>query len=249
MLIPGLLERLSSLKLHGMAKALEDIQSNSSATDLDFEDRLTLMIDHEEAVRVNRSLQRRLAIAKLRFPDAAIEDVDFRHKRCLSRTSFLALARCDWIQSGYNLILTGKTGLGKSWLACALGQRACREGFTVRYLRVPKLMDMMKAARGDGTAPRLIERLGKVQLLILDDFAMYPLDGDQRRDMMEIVEERAQRRSTIITSQLDVKDWHRAFGDPTLADALLDRFVNSAYRIDLDGESMRGKQRPPELNS
>lgn len=248
MLTPGLVERLSSLKLHGMAKALEDIQSNPSATDLDFEDRLTLMIDHEEAVRANRSLQRRLAIAKLRFPDAAVEDVDFRHKRCLSRTSFLALARCDWIQSGYNLILTGKTGLGKSWLACALGQRACREGFTVRYLRVPKLMDMMKAARGDGTAPRLIERFGKVQLLILDDFAMYPLDGDQRRDMMEIVEERAQRRSTIITSQLDVKDWHRAFGDPTLADALLDRFVNTAYRIELDGESMRGKKRPPELS-
>jgi len=248
MLISGLIERLTSLKLHGMAKALEDIQSNPSAADLDFEDGLTLMIDHEVAVRANRSLQRRLAIAQLRYPEAAVEDVDFRHKRRLNRTSFLALARCDWVSSGYNLILTGKTGLGKSWLACALGQRACREGFSVRYLRVPKLMDMMKAARGDGTAPRLIERLGKVQLLILDDFAMYPLGSDQRRDMMEIVEERAQRRSTIITSQLGVEDWHRAFGDPTLADALLDRFVNSAYRIGLDGESMRGSQRPPELS-
>jgi DNA replication protein DnaC len=248
MLTPGLVERLSSLKLHGMAKALEDILNSSSSADLDFEDRLTLMIDHEEAVRANRSMQRRLAIAKFRYPEAAVEDVDFRHKRCLSRTSFLALARCDWVKSGYNLILTGKTGLGKSWLACALGQRACREGFSVRYLRVPKLMDMMKAARGDGTAPRLTERLGKTQLLILDDFAMYPLDSDQRRDLMEIVEDRAQRRSTIITSQLDVKDWHRAFGDPTLADALLDRFVNSAYRIELDGGSMRGKQRPPELS-
>lgn len=248
MLIPGLIERLSSLKLYGMAKAMEDIQNNPSAADLGFEDQLTLMIDHEEAIRANRSLQRRLAVAKLRFPDAAVEDVDFRHKRCLSRTSFFALARCDWVKTGYNLVLTGKTGLGKSWLACALGQRACREGFSVRYLRVPKLTDMMRAARGDGTAPRLIERLGKVQLLILDDFAMYPLDSDQRRDMMEIIEERAQRRSTIITSQLDVKDWHRAFGDPTLADALLDRFVNSAYRIELDGESMRSKQRPPELS-
>lgn len=248
MLISGLVERLLSLKLHGMAKALEDIQNNPSAADLDFEDRLTLMIDHEEAIRANRSLQRRLAIAKLRFPEAAVEDVDFRHKRCLSRTSFLALARCDWVKHGYNLVLTGKTGLGKSWLACALGQRACREGFSVRYLRVPKLMDMLKAARGDGTAPRLVERLGKVHLLILDDFAMYPLDNDQRRDMMEIIEERAQRRSTIITSQLDVKDWHHAFGDPTLADALLDRFVNSAYRIELDGESMRAMHRPPELN-
>jgi DNA replication protein DnaC len=248
MLIPGLVERLLALKLFGMARALETINGNPSAADLDFEDRLTLMIDHEDAVRANRSLQRRLAIAKLRFPDAAIEGVDFRHKRCLNRTSFLALTRCDWVASGYNLILTGKTGLGKSWLACALGQQACREGFSVRYLRVPKLMDMMKAARGDGTAPRLIERLGKVQLLVLDDFAMYPPDSDQRRDLMEIIEERAQRRSTIITSQLDVKDWHRAFGDPTLADALLDRFVNSAYRIELDGESMRRNHKPPELS-
>jgi DNA replication protein DnaC len=159
------------------------------------------------------------------------------------------LARCDWIRSAYNLLVTGKTGLGKSWLACALGQRACREGLTVRYLRVPTLLEMMKAGRGDGSAPRVIERLGKVQLLILDDFGIYPLDSDQRRDLMEIIEERAQRRSTIVTSQLDVDDWHRAFGDPTLADALLDRLVNSAYRLELEGESMRGDQRPPELST
>jgi len=249
MLTPGLVDRLSALKLHGMARALEDIHNSKASTDLDFEDRLTLMIDHEEAIRGNRSLKRRLEVAKLRFPTAAVEDVDFRHKRGLSRSSFLALARCDWIKSAYNLLLTGKTGLGKSWLACALGQRACREGLTVRYLRVPTVLDMMKAARGDGSAPRLVERLGKVQLLILDDFGIYPLDSDQRRDLMEIIEERAQRRSTIVTSQLDVRDWHRAFGDPTLADALLDRLVNSAYRLELDGESMRGDQRPPELST
>ena len=249
MLTPGLVERLSALKLHGMARALEDIHNSTPSAELGFEDRLTLMVDHEEAIRSNRSLQRRLQVAKLRFPNAAVEDVDFRHKRGLSRASFLALARCDWITSAYNLLITGKTGLGKSWLACALGQRACREGFTVRYLRVPTLLDVMKAARGDGTAPRVIERLGKVQLLILDDFGLYPMDSDQRRDLMEIIEERAQRRSTMVTSQLDVKDWHRAFGDPTLADALLDRLVNSAYRLELEGESMRGDQRPPELSS
>lgn len=248
MLTPGLVDRLSALKLHGMARALEDIHNSKASSDLDFEDRLTLMIDHEEAIRGNRSMKRRLEVAKLRFPAAAVEDVDFRHPRGLSRSSFLALARCDWIRSAYNLLLTGKTGLGKSWLACALGQRACREGLTVRYLRVPTLLDMMKAARGDGSAPRLVERLGKAQLLILDDFGLYPLDDDQRRDLMEIIEERAQRRSTIVTSQLDVNDWHRAFGDPTLADALLDRLVNSAYRLELDGESMRGDQRPPELS-
>jgi DNA replication protein DnaC len=249
MLIPGLVDRLSALKLHGMARALEDIYSSRSSADLSFDDRLTLMVDHEEATRASRSLQRRLQAAKLRFPSAAVEDVDFRHERGLRRASFLALARCDWIKSAYNLLLTGKTGLGKSWLACALGQRACREGFSVRYLRVPMLLDMMKAARGDGTAPRLIERLGKVQLLILDDFALYSMDTDQRRDLMEIIEERAQRRSTIVTSQLDVKDWHRAFGDPTLADALLDRLVNNAYRLELEGESMRGHHRPPELSA
>jgi DNA replication protein DnaC len=248
MLTPGLVERLSALKLHGMAQALEDIHNSTAGADLSFDDRLTLMIDHEEAARSSRALKRRLQVAKLRFPQAAVEDVDFRRKRGLSRSSFLALARCEWIRTGYNLLLTGKTGLGKTWLACALGQRACREGFSVRYLRLPRLFDMMKAARGDGTLPRLVERLGKAQLLILDDFGLYPMDCDQRRDLMEIVEERAQRRSTLVTSQLESKVWHQAFGDPTLADAVLDRLVHNAYRLELEGESMRADDCPPELN-
>ena len=247
MLTHGLVERLMALKLHGMAEALEDICKTQDCTDLSFDDRFTLMIDHEEAVRASRALKRRLQVAKLRFPQAAVEDVNFRHKRNLSRSSFLALARCEWIRNAYNLLLTGKTGLGKTWLACALGQRACREGFTVRYLRLPRLFDMMKAARGDGTAPRLIERLGKVQLLILDDFGLYPMDSDQRRDLMEIVEERAKRRSTLVNSQLEAKVWHDAFGDPTLADAFLDRLVNNAYCLELEGESMRAADCPPEL--
>ena len=131
--------------------------------------------------------------------------------------------------------------------ACALGQRACREGYSVRYLRLPKLFDMMKAARGDGTASRIFERLGKTQLLILDEFGLYPMTSDQRRDFSEIVEDRAQRRSILVTSQLDSNIWHDAFGDPTLADAVLDRLVHNAYRLDLEGESMRGKSCPPEL--
>ena len=247
MLTHGLLDRLSAMKLHGMAQALQDIQAGKDNADLSFEDRLTLMIDHEEAVRASRSLKRRLQVAKLRYPQAAVEDVDFRHKRGLKRSSFLALARCEWVRTGYNLLITGKTGLGKTWLACALGQRACREGYSVRYLRLPKLFDMMKAARGDGTAPRFFERLGKAQLLILDEFGLYPMTSDQRRDLSEIIEDRAQRRSTIVTSQLDSNIWHDAFGDPTLADAVLDRLVNNAYRLDLEGESMRGKNCPPEL--
>ena len=247
MLTPGLVERLFALKLHGMAHALEDIQDSTAGADLSFDDRLTLMIDHEEVARSSRALKRRLQVAKLRFPQAAVEEVDFRRKRGLSRSSFLALARCEWVRTGYNLLLTGKTGLGKTWLACALGQRACREGYSVRYLRLPRLFDIMKAARGDGTVPRLLERLGKTQLLILDDFGLYPMDSDQRRDLMEIVEERTQRRSTLVTSQLKVKMWHEAFGDPTLADAVLDRLVHNAYRLELEGESMRAEDCPPEL--
>ena len=247
MLTPGLIDRLSALKLHGMARALSDLQAGTTVGELSFEDRLTLMVDHEEAVRTGRALTRRLEVAKLRYP-AAVEDVDFRHRRGLSRSSFLALARCEWVRNGYNLLLTGVTGLGKTWLACALGQRACREGYSVRYLRVPRLFEMMKAARGDGTGPQLIERLAKVQLLILDDLALYPMDAEQRRDLMEVVEERAQRRSTLVTSQVKVKAWHDAFGDPTLADAVRDRLVRNAYRLELDGgESKRADHCPPEL--
>ncbi len=247
MLINGLIERLSAMKLHGMAQAFEDIQAGENSADLSLEDCLTLMIDHEEVVRASRALKRRLQVAKLRYPQAAVEDVDFRHRRGLKRSSFLALARCEWVRTGYNLLITGKTGLGKTWLACALGQRACREGYSVRYLRLPKLFEMMKAARGDGTAPRVFERLGKTQLLILDEFGLYPMTSDQRHALSEVIEDRAQRRSTIVTSQLASNIWHDAFGDPTLADAVLDRLVNNAYRLDLEGESMRSKNCPPEL--
>ncbi len=246
MLIPGLLDRLAGLKLHGMAKALEDIDAGDHA-DLSFEDRLTLMIDHEESVRSIRALTRRLQIAKLRYPQAAVEDVDFRRKRGLSRAPFLALAQCEWIRSGYNLLITGPTGIGKTWLACALGQRACREGYTVRYLRLPTLFEMLLAAHGDGTFPRVLDRLGKIHLLIIDELGLYALTSNQRRDLAEVIEERAQRRSTIILSQLDVDDWHQAFGEPTLADAILDRVVHNAYRLELDGKSMRDNERPPEL--
>jgi DNA replication protein DnaC len=246
MLIPGLLDRLVGLKLHGMAKALEDIDAGDHA-DLSFEDRLTLMIDHEESVRSIRALTRRLQIAKLRYPQAAVEDVDFRRKRGLSRAPFLALAQCEWIRSGYNLLITGPTGIGKTWLACALGQRACREGYTARYVRLPTLFEMLLAAHGDGTFPRVLDRLGKIHLLIIDELGLYALTSNQRRDLAEVIEERAQRRSTIILSQLDVDDWHQAFGEPTLADAILDRVVHNAYRLELDGKSMRDNERPPEL--
>ncbi len=246
MLIPGLLDRLCDLKLSGMAKALEDIEAGDHA-DLSFEDRLTLMIDHEESARSIRSLNRRLQVARLRYPGAAMEDVNFRRERGLGRAAFLALGQCEWIRSGYNLLITGPTGIGKTWLACALGQRACREGYTVRYLRLPTLFEMLLAAHGDGTFPRVLERLGKIQLLIIDELGLYTLTKDQRRDLSEVIEERAQLRSTMILSQLQVDDWHQAFGEPTLADAILDRVVHNAYRLALDGKSMRDIDRPPEL--
>ena len=248
MLIPGLIDRLSALKLHGMAKALSDIETGDHS-ELGFSDRLSLMIDHEESTRNIRALTRRLQTAKLRHPAAAVEDVDFRRKRGLSRTSFLALARCDWIRSAYNLLITGPTGIGKTWLACALGQRACREGFLVRYLRLPRLFEMLMAAHGDGSYSRLLDRLGKTHLLILDEFGLYTMTKDQRRDLAEVIEERTQLRSTVVISQLKVEDWHQAFGEPTLADAILDRLVHNAYRLALDGKSMRDTGRPPELVS
>ena len=239
MLTAGLLERLRSLKLHGMARALEDLDATRPGAELSFEDRLTLMIDHEETERASRALRRRMQVAKLRCPEASVEEVDMRRRKGLSRSALMALARCEWIRAGHNVLLTGKTGVGKTWLACALGNQACRQGLSVRYLRLPTLLEQLRIAHGDGSYVRLMGQLLKTDLLILDDWGIQPLTRPQRNDLMEVIEDRHDRRSTLIASQLPIENWHDFIGEPTASDAICDRILHAAHRIVLRGPSKR----------
>jgi DNA replication protein DnaC len=174
-----------------------------------------------------------------------MEDVDLRTRRGLDRRTFTGLGSCEWVERHRNVLITGPTGVGKTWLACALGQKACREGFSTRYLRLPRLFGQLSIAHGDGTYPKLLASIARTRLLILDDWGIGTLDDRQRRDLLEILEDRYERCSTMVTSQLPVDKWHDVVADPTLADAILDRLVHNAYRLDLAGESMR-KRQPPE---
>ncbi|MCC7167013.1 MAG: IS21-like element helper ATPase IstB [Rhodospirillales bacterium] len=241
MLIHPTLDQLQQLGLFGMAKAFEEIAASDQAAALTFPEWLGLLLDRETAHRHDRRLKARLRYARLRH-QAAIEDVDHRTHRGLDRPLFQKLAAGDWIAVHDNLILTGPTGVGKSWLACALGHKACRDNRSVLYQRIPKLFADLALARGDGRYPRLTRALNGVQLLILDDWGLEPLDAQARHDLLEILEERHGRRSTIVTSQVPVEQWHQIIGDPTYADAILDRLVHNAHRIDLSGESMRKTQ-------
>lgn len=238
MLTHPTLDLLHQLNLAGMAKAFTDLAASAEATTLNHSEWLGLLLDKEVAFRSDKRLTARLRHAKLR-QQASVEDVDYRTPRGLDRALFLKLTMGDWIDSHDNLILCGATGLGKSWLACALGQKACRENRSVIYKRIPKLFPELALARGDGRHVRLMRTLGAAQVLILDDFGLQPLDAAARRDFLEILEDRYDRRSTIITSQVPVDKWHELIGDPTYADAILDRLVHNAHRINLEGESMR----------
>ena len=199
-------------------------------------------MDLEESHREDRRLQRRLSQARLR-QRACVEDLDFSARRKLDRSLVLSLADCLWIKEGRNLILTGATGVGKSYLACALGHRACLRGFSVRYARISRLFEELKLAHGDGTYPKLLNRLAKTDLLILDDWGLKALGEAERNDLLEIIEDRHGDRSTLIAGQLPVDHWHEVIGNPTLADAILDRIIHNAYRINLEGDSMRKKKR------
>jgi len=231
-------EKLVQMRLRGMAAALQQSLEQPAESDLTFEDRLGLMVDREWNERQDRSLQRRLQIAKLREP-ACMEDVNYRHPRQLDKSVFQRLATCQWIRSQEGVIFTGPTGVGKTWLACALGNQACREGFSVVYRRLSRLLHQLRIARADGSYAKELARLARIDVLILDDWGLAVLEDEERRDLLEVLEDRRGLRSTIVTSQLPVAQWHDTIGDPTIADSILDRVVHQAHRIELDGASLR----------
>lgn len=235
-----LIEDLLVIRLKGMAKGLEDQLRLTETSQLSFEERMALLIDREKVERENRRLKRRLSQARLKH-NASVEDIDFRTPRNIDKSVFLSLASCDWVARHQNVIITGPTGIGKSYLANALAQKACREGFQSSYQRVSLLLSEMAIARGDGRYHKLLEKLSKVDVLLLDDWGLQVLNESQCRDIMEIVEDRYNVRSTIITSQFSVERWHELFCDPTMADAILDRLVHNAHHIQMKGDSMRKK--------
>jgi DNA replication protein DnaC len=208
--------------------------------DLGFEERLGILLDREMAVRQSRRMNTRLRKAKLR-QESCIEDIDFRHSRGLDKSLVMRMAGCEWIKEHNNLIITGPTGVGKTFLACAFAQKACREGYSTLYLRITKLFEDLSLAKGDGRYLKLLASFAKADLLVLDDYGLDELNREQRHDLLEILEDRHGLKSTLVTSQLPIDLWHEQIGDPTLADAILDRLVHSAHKIKLNGESMRKK--------
>lgn len=240
MLLHPTLEKLNTLCFTGMAAALDEQMQMNSLDDLGFEERLGILLDREMAVRQTRRMNTRLRKARLR-QDGCIEDIDFRHPRGLDKSLVMRMAGCEWIKEHNNLIITGPTGVGKTYLACAFAQKACREGYSTLYLRMTKLFEDLALAKGDGRYLKLLASFAKADLLVLDDYGLEQLGRNQRHDLLEILEDRHGLKSTLVTSQLPIDHWHEQIGDPTLADAILDRLVHSAHKIKLNGESMRKK--------
>ena len=246
MLIEQTLEKLTALQLHGMVGALHQWQAHPPAQPLTPTDLIGLLADAEWIARENRKLTARLKVAKLKLP-ACVEDIDYRHPRGLAKARVLDLSTSRWVAAHQTVILSGPTGVGKSYLACALGHKACRDGYTVAYRRLSRLFDELAQARADGTYLTALHRLVKVLALVLDDFGLEPLGPAERKALLEVLEDRYGVGATVITSQLDPDDWHPVIGDDTVADAICDRLVHGAHRIKLTGESLR-KPRPSLTN-
>lgn len=240
------LEKLRVLKLTGMANAFQE-QLERPLHDLDFESRLGILVDQECLIRDNRKLQRRLQQAKLQ-QSACIEDIDYEKPRGLVKAKLLEISRSQWLQQRLNLLITGSTGCGKTYIACALGHRACLDGFSSRYYRLPRLWEELKIAKANGTYPNWLTQLAKIDLLILDDWGLVTPDIERRQDLLEILDDRYQKKSTIVTSQIPTTLWYEHLNDATLADAILDRLLHNAIRIELKGESMRKNQKGLQNN-
>jgi len=232
------LEKLQTLRLMGMYKALIEQMNMPESETLSFEERLGLLADRELTERQDRRLKTRLRQAKLKH-NACIEDLDYRARRELDKALMLQLSACRWVHEGLNLIINGPTGVGKTWIACALAQKACRAGYTALYRRLPRLFEELSLAHGDGRFSKLMAGFAKTDLIILDDWGLSKFTAEQRHDLLELLDDRHGTRSTLVTSQVPVDHWHEVIGDPTLGDAILDRLVHNAYRINLKGESMR----------
>lgn len=239
MLMENTLQTLKALRLPGMAAGFEEQQTFAASASLSFDERFAMLVDREQTWRENRRLARLLREAKLKSSQACLEDVRYGGGRKLDKALIANLASCQWIRAHQNLILTGATGCGKTWLACALGNSACRQGLSVAYVRTPRLFEELRIAHGDGSFGKRLAALAKTDLLILDDWGLAPLNQAERNDLLEVLDDRVGTRSTVITSQLPVEHWHAYLNDPTLADAILDRVLHAAHKLLLAGESLR----------
>jgi len=232
------IEKLYSMKLFGMAEAIRRQTEDPEISRLSFEERLALLVDQQWDWRQNKALVRRLKNARFKL-EASVEDIDYRHPRRLDRQLIRSLSSCDWVRLHHNLLITGPCGVGKSYMACALAHKAVRDGFTAFYLRAPRRLRDLAVARADGSFGKLLDRFARIDVLIVDDWAMAPLADSERRDFLEICDDRYSIRSTVLTSQVPISHWRDQIGDPTIADSILDRLVHNAHRIELSGASMR----------
>ncbi|KKB60920.1 ATPase AAA [Robbsia andropogonis] len=247
MMMHTTLTQLRALKLDGLADALQDQMTQPGMTDMSFEERMALLVDREIHARNDRKLARLLKQARLKYGQATIEDIDSRPSKGVDRRAVLSLALGDWVSAGHSVLITGATGAGKSWLACALAQYACRRGYSALYQRVPRLQEELRIRHGSGVFGKWLLQLAKTDVLLLDDWGMGTIDSATRSDLLEIIDDRAGTRATIITSQLPIEHWHAWIGDATIADAILDRIMQRNHRFTLSGDSLRqGGVKPPE---